>query len=90
ANVNWYNSHNFYGELKEIEAATVPDAQAFSREFYRPNNAVLVVAGDIDYAATRAMVEKYFTPIPASAPVKQPDISEPRQTAEKFKSRVDA
>ncbi len=90
ANTNWYNSHNFYGELKEIEAATVPDAQAFSKQFYRPNNAVLVIAGDIDYAAARAMVEKYFAPIPSAAPVAQPDISEPRQTAEKFKSRVDA
>jgi predicted Zn-dependent peptidase len=90
ANVNWYNSHNFYGELKEVEAATVPDAQAFSKRFYRPNNAVLVIAGDIDYAATRVMVEKYFSSIPAAAPVEQPDISEPRQTAEKFKSRVDA
>jgi len=90
ANTNWYNSHNFYGDLKEIEAATVPDAQAFSKEFYRPNNAVLVIAGDLDYAATRAMVEKYFAPIPSAAPVKQPDISEPRQAAEKFKSRVDA
>jgi zinc protease len=35
-------------------------------------------------------VEKYFAPIAASAPVKLPDISEPRQTAEKFRSRVDA
>ena len=90
ANSNWYNSHNFYGELTEVEAATVPDAQSFSKEFYRPNNAVLVIAGDIDYAAARATVEKYFTPIPAAAPVALPDISEPRQTAEKFKSRVDA
>ncbi|MEP9359902.1 pitrilysin family protein [Sphingomonas sp. KR3-1] len=90
ANTNWYNSHNFYGDLKEVEAATVPDAQSFSKQFYRPNNAVLVIAGDLDYAATRAMVEKYFGPIPAAAPVAQPDISEPRQTEEKFRSRVDA
>lgn len=89
ANTNWYNSHNFYGELKEIEAATVADATQFHDAFYKPSNAVLVVAGDIDYAATKAMVEKYFGWMPKSAPVKLPDISEPRQTAEKFKSRVD-
>jgi zinc protease len=89
ANTNWYNSHNFYGELKEIEAATVPDAQSFSKEFYRPNNAVLIIAGDLDYAATRAMVEKYFTAIPSADPVKLPDISEPRQTEPRFRSRVD-
>lgn len=89
ANTNWYNSHNFYGELKEIEAATVADASQFHDAFYKPSNAVLVVAGDIDYAATRAMVEKYFGWMPKSPPVKLPDISEPRQTQEKFKSRVD-
>ncbi|UZK67434.1 M16 family metallopeptidase [Sphingomonas sp. M1-B02] len=90
ANSNWYNSHNFYGDLKEIEAATVPDAKTFFDSFYRPSNAVLVVAGDLDYAATRATIEKYFGPLAKKPAVVQPDISEPRQTAEKFKSRVDA
>jgi zinc protease len=90
ANTNWYNSHNFYGDLKEIEAATVPDARSFSEAFYRPSNAVMVIAGDLDYAAARAMVEKYFGPIAKKPAVVQPDISEPRQTSEKFKSRVDA
>ncbi|RYD62140.1 MAG: insulinase family protein, partial [Sphingomonadales bacterium] len=90
ANTNWYNSHNFYGDLKEIEAATVPDAKQFFDAFYRPSNAVLVIAGDLDYDATRAMVNKYFAAIPKKPAVVQPDISEPRQTAEKFRSRVDA
>jgi predicted Zn-dependent peptidase len=90
ANVNWYNSHNFYGELTEVEAATVPDAKSFSEAFYRPSNAVLVIAGDLDYATTRARIEEYFGPITKKPAVAQPDISEPRQTAERFKSRVDA
>lgn len=90
ANTNWYNSHNFYGELKEIEAATVEDAKQFFDSFYKPSNAVLVVAGDIDYAATKAMVEKYYGWMPKAAPVKLPDISEPRQTAEKYRARTDA
>lgn len=90
ANTNWYNSHNFYGELKEIEAATVDDAKQFFDSFYKPSNAVLVVAGDIDYAATKAMVEKYYGWMPKAPPVKLPDISEPRQTAEKFRARTDA
>lgn len=89
ANTNWYNSHNFYGELKEIEAATVEDAKQFFDSFYKPSNAVLVVAGDIDYAATRAMVEKYYGWMPKAPPVKLPDISEPRQTEEKFRARTD-
>ena len=89
ANENWYNSHNFYGELDDLEAATVEDARDFFGRFYRPNNAVLVVAGDIDYAATRAMVERYFGPIPRGGPVSIPDIAEPRQTEEKFRIRED-
>lgn len=89
ANENWYNAHNFYGELSDLEAATVEDAKKFFADFYRPNNAVLVVAGDIDYAQTRQMVERLFGPIPRGAPVTLPDISEPRQTAEKFKIKPD-
>lgn len=89
ANTNWYNSHNFYGDLKEIEAATVADATSFHSQFYRPNNAVLVVVGDIDYAATREMVARYFGPIARGPAVVLPDLSEPRQTQEKTRSRVD-
>jgi zinc protease len=89
ANVNWYNSHNFYGDLKEIEAATVPDAKSFQSNYYRPNNAVLVIAGDIDYAGAKQMVATYFGPIAKGPPVTLPDLSEPRQTEEKNRSRVD-
>ncbi|MBD8677798.1 M16 family metallopeptidase [Sphingomonas sp. CFBP 13720] len=90
ANTNWHNSHNFYGELKEIEAATVDDAKQFFDAFYRPNNAVLVVAGDIDYAQAEAMVRKYFGSLQKGQPVVLPDLTEPRQTAEKTRSRIDA
>jgi zinc protease len=89
ANVNWHNAHNFYGELADLQAATVDDAKQFFGNFYRPNNAVLVVAGDIDYAATRAMIDRFFRPIPGGDPVRMPDIAEPRQTAEKFKVKPD-
>jgi len=89
ANENWHNNHNFYGELADIEAATVTDARDFFNRFYRPNNAVLVVAGDIDYAETRRMIDRFFGPIPRGEPVVLPDISEPRQTQEKFRVRRD-
>jgi predicted Zn-dependent peptidase len=46
ANENWYNAHNFYGELTELEAATLEDASAFFRTFYAPNNAVLAIVGE--------------------------------------------
>lgn len=90
ANENWHNAHNFYGDLSDLEAASVSDATDFFNNFYRPNNAVLVIAGDIDYAQTRAWVRRYFGSIPRGAPVKLPDITEPRQTKEKFRSRTDA
>ena len=37
---NWYNSHNFYGDLKDIEAATLEDAKTFFDKYYSPQNAV--------------------------------------------------
>ena len=47
-----------------LDAATLEEFQAFNKKFYVPNNAVLVVAGDIDIAATKKMVQDYFGPIP--------------------------
>lgn len=86
---NWYNSHNFYGELSDIEAATLADAKTFFDKYYSPKNAVLVVTGDFNEAETKTWVEKYFADIPAQEPDKIPDISEPRQTEEKTVTKVD-
>ncbi len=86
---NWYNSHNFYGELKDIEAATLGDAKTFFDKYYSPKNAVLVVVGDFDTPEAKAFVAKYFANIPAAAPDAIPDISEPAQTAERIVSRTD-
>jgi zinc protease len=80
ANTNWYNAHNFYGDLRDIDAATLTDAQAFFHTYYSPRNAVLVVTGDIDPARTWTWVNKYFAPIPSVALPKRPDLTEPRQT----------
>jgi predicted Zn-dependent peptidase len=90
ANENWFNAHNFYGDLEDLDAATLKDVQQFFKDFYAPNNAVLVVAGDIDPEETLAWVEKYFGDIPASDALKFPDISEPRQEAEKRLEKTDA
>ena len=79
ANTNWYNAHNFYGDLRDIDAATLADAESFHHTYYSPGNAVLVVTGDIDRAATWKWVEKYFAPIPGVALPKRPDLTEPRQ-----------
>jgi len=91
ANENWYNSHNFYGDLDDLDSATLADVADFFARYYSPNNAALAIVGDFDPAEALAMVKKYFADIPASAePIVLPDISEPRQEAEKTETMTDA
>ncbi len=52
------------GEMEHLDAATLEEFKAFNKKFYVPNNAVLVVAGDIDKAEVKKMVQDYFGPIP--------------------------
>jgi zinc protease len=83
ANTNWYNAHNFYGDFAELDAATLDDVSTFFKTYYAPNNAALVVTGDIDPAQTLAWIKEYFGPVPSAPVPPQPDISEPRQDNEK-------
>jgi len=89
ANTNWYNAHNFYGDLKDLDAATLEDVKKFFTTYYSPNNAVLVVVGDFDAAQTKDWIEKYFAGLPAAPQPKAPDVAEPRQTKEKRASKPD-
>ena len=52
------------GYMEDLDAATLEDVVAYNKKYYVPNNAVLVVAGDIDLAATKTLVERYFGEIP--------------------------
>lgn len=90
ANENWYNAHNFYGDLRDLDAAKLSDAAAFFQRYYAPNNAVLVVVGDYAPAQTKAWIEKYFSGIPSVELPPPPDLTEPRQTVEKRASRIDS
>jgi zinc protease len=57
------------GYMPDLTAASYEDVVAFFRNYYAPSNASLVVAGDIDPAKTRALVEKWFADVkPAAAP----------------------
>ena len=86
---NWYNAHNFYGDLEDLDAATLEDVAAFFTTYYSPANAVLVVAGDFEREETRGFIDTYFANIPA-APLPEPvDVSEPKQQAEKWAVRID-
>lgn len=89
ANTNWYNAHNFYGELQHIQAATLDDVKQFFTTYYAPNNAALVVVGDFDEAEARGWVEKYFSGIAASRLPPSPDLTEPGQEKEKRFNKVD-
>lgn len=52
------------GKMEDLDAATLEEFLAFNKKFYVPNNATLVVAGDIDIASAKKMIEDYFGPIP--------------------------
>ena len=89
ANSNWHNAHNFYGDLKELEAATLEDVRGFFKTFYAPNNAVLVVVGDTTAAEVRRLAEKHFGAIPSQLPPPPADVSEPPQTVTRSFVRED-
>ena len=89
ANKNWYNAHNFYGDLADIEAATLKDAKDFSQTFYAPNNAALALVGDFDEGQAKKWIEKYFSAIPSSKLPPKPDLAEPTQDSEKRFSKTD-
>jgi predicted Zn-dependent peptidase len=55
------------GTPEDLDAATMDDVKAFFRTFYVPNNATLVVAGDLDVAKTKELVTRYFGWIPKAA-----------------------
>ncbi len=59
------------GQMEDLTAASHEDVVEFFRRYYAPNNASLVIAGDIDVARTRALVEKWFAEIPGG-PVVEP------------------
>jgi zinc protease len=52
------------GEMQDLTNATVEDVKAFHKKFYSPNNAFLVITGDINKDEVKALVEKYFGEIP--------------------------
>jgi zinc protease len=86
---NWNNSHNGYGELDEINAATIADVRNFFKTYYAPNNAVLTIVGDVDAAEVKKMVEKHFASIPSQTAPPKPDLTEPAQMKEKRVSQSD-
>jgi zinc protease len=79
--------HPYYasviGSHADIEAVRLNDVRDFFKQYYVPNNASLAIVGDISKTEARALVEKYFGPIPAGAPIPKIDVQTPPITAEK-------
>ena len=60
------------GSMADLSAASVDDVKAFFRQYYAPNNATLVVAGDVNAAEVQALVRTYFTEIPRGPNIERP------------------
>jgi zinc protease len=69
----WPSNHPYswptIGYMEDLTAASYQDVVEFFKKYYAPNNASLVIAGDIDFDRTRALVEKWFGEIPRGAVV---------------------
>ena len=66
--------HTTIGSMEDLDAASLADVKRWFRDRYGPNNAVLVVAGDVKPDQVRALAEKYFGDIPAG-PVNHPALA---------------
>jgi predicted Zn-dependent peptidase len=85
--VRAYSKHPYQwapiGSLDHLNAASLDEFMQFYKDFYVPNNAILTIAGDIDYAQTEGWVKKYFSEIPeGKKAIYRPDIEEPKKETE--------
>jgi predicted Zn-dependent peptidase len=82
-----YSKHPYQwapiGSLDHLNAASLEEFMQFYKEFYVPNNAILTIAGDIDYDQTEEWVRRYFSEIPrGKGDIYRPDVEEPRKQEE--------
>ncbi len=89
ANENWFNAHNFYGDLADLDSAKLEDVNSFFKTYYAPNNAALAIVGDFEIDQAKQWIEKYFGGIAAARLPAAYDISEKRQEKEKRFTKED-
>jgi zinc protease len=80
---NWPNAHNFYGDFVDLDSATLEDVRNFFHTFYAPNNAVLVMVGDLEPKEAFVLAKRYFEGIPPHPAPPRADVTEPPQTEER-------
>jgi len=78
------------GSMKDLDAAKLDEFKQFFKQFYVPNNAVLSIAGDIDVAKTKKLIDAYFGDIPKGAPVVYKKIEEAPLTKQIIDTAYDA
>ncbi|WP_413491249.1 M16 family metallopeptidase [Shewanella baltica] len=76
-------SWSVIGHESDIAAWTLDDLVQYHKTYYAPNNAVVVIAGDVKVAQVKALADKYFAPIPAQTPPKAIRTVEPEQKGER-------
>jgi predicted Zn-dependent peptidase len=81
--------HSVIGSMEDLNAASIDDVKQFFRTYYAPNNAVLVLAGDLDPAEALARVKKYFGNIPRQPAPPAVDCTEPDHTQERRRTMED-
>ena len=74
--------HGVIGSMNDLNAASLDDVHQWFRAWYGPNNAVLVLAGDIDVATAREKATKYFGHIPAGPTMAQPKVDVAKRDAD--------
>jgi predicted Zn-dependent peptidase len=78
------------GSMADLDAATLSEFIAFNKKYYIPNNAALVIAGDIDIDKTKKLVTQYFAEVPAGKPVEKVNIQEDPITREVIDTAYDS
>jgi predicted Zn-dependent peptidase len=74
---NWQSSHSLIGSFEDLNSSSLEDVARFFKTYYAPDNAVLVIVGDIQIPETRKLIETYFADIPPQPKAKRPDLTEP-------------
>lgn len=76
---NWQSSHSLIGSFEDLNNATLGDVSKFFKTYYAPDNAALVIVGDIQNAEAKKLIETYFADIPSQPSPKRPDLAEPAE-----------
>jgi len=76
-------SWSVIGHESDIANWSLEDLKTFHKTYYAPNNAVVVIAGDVKLAEVKRLAKKYFEPIPAQPAPREVHTVEPKQTGER-------